>query len=86
MKIEKLNPQDRHDLIIEDITSMVKAYNMGDGECAAIFLAFAARHTISGGVDPGTYREWAEQAWVTESVRQIEQAIVQRVPGNGLFK
>lgn len=84
---------DRHNMIVKDIVSMIEVYKMGEGEVAAIFLAFAAKNALNGGVDHKTFMQWAKEAWTSETFKELEiamklqtEATVKHIKNNGLFK
>lgn len=82
------DPNERIKMILQDIGSMITAYNMNHGECASIFLSFAADQCEKGGVSRNDFIQWAFDSWVDREKQAKNQPIcsIIRVKNNGLFK
>lgn len=85
-----MTSDDRLKLILEDIASMIESYKMEHGEISAIFMAFAAKDALLGGMDHETFMEWARTAWTSETFKELQktmrEATVTKVQNNGIFK
>jgi hypothetical protein len=87
-KIKKMSKQDRLDMILDDLESMIESYGMNPGESAAILLNQAAGESMDGCIDADTFLKWAAEAWECVTVQRVKRQIaeVRNVQNNGLFK